>query len=144
MEDIATKNKESVYTFYKAIENNNVDKIVSLFSENAEHFNPYHSDILPKGAKGRKEIRDYWTPILKDFEAVKMSVEDIYAMEDPNIVFVKAHGTVKMKSGLDYNNDYFKVFKFNDKGEIETYYEVFNPIVALKSFDLVNKLVENE
>nr|BFF38502.1 hypothetical protein BACY1_03070 [Tenacibaculum mesophilum] len=137
----AEKNKNTVLSFYKAIDEMNVDGIVNLFSEDSIHVNPYHSNVLPEGAKGKEGVRNYWTPIFEQFEGVEMKIEEIYAMEDPNIVYVKAKGKVKLTDGSDYNNDYYKIFKFNEKGEIKHYSEVFNPIVALQSFNLVDKLL---
>lgn len=138
--NLAEKNKQQVAAFYDAIDNMDVDKIVSLFSEDCVHNNPYASGVLPKGAIGKEEVRAYWTPVFEQFDGVAMTVEELYAMEDPTIVYVKAKGKVRLKDGNDYNNDYFKIFKFNDRGEIKTYLEIFNPIVALRSFGLLDTM----
>ncbi|NOU58295.1 nuclear transport factor 2 family protein [Marinifilum caeruleilacunae] len=140
----ANKHKESVLAFYQAIEEMNTDALVRLFSEDCIHENPYSSDILPEGAIGKEGIRAYWTPVFESFKAVNMSIEEIYAMEDPAIVYVKAQGKVILKDGPDYNNEYFMIFKFDKEGKIRHYTEVFNPIVALKSFNLLDQLKTDE
>jgi ketosteroid isomerase-like protein len=136
----AEKNKQTVLAFYQAIEEMNVEALVGFFSENCVHVNPYASDILPEGAHGKEGIREYWAPVFESFKGVQMTIEEMYAMEDPSMVYVKAKGKVILKDGPDYNNDYFIIFKFNEAGEIQHYTEVFNPIVALKSFNLLDQL----
>ena len=142
--NIAEINKQKVMAFYQAIEEKNTDALVELFSEDCIHINPYASDILPEGARGKDGVRDYWAPVFDSFKGVKMTIEEIYAMEDPYIVYAKAKGKVILNDRPDYNNEYFMIFKFNTAGEIKHYTEVFNPIVALRSFLLLDKLYENE
>ncbi|PXY01989.1 nuclear transport factor 2 family protein [Marinifilum breve] len=136
----ADKNKQTVLAFYQAVEEINVEALVGLFSEDCVHVNPYASDILPEGAHGKEGIHAYWTPVFESFKGVEMTIEEMYAMEDPSMVYVKAKGKVILKDGSDYNNDYFLIFKFNEAGEIQHYTEVFNPIVAIKSFNLLDQL----
>ena len=137
----ASLNKASVKVFFKALENENVDTIVNLFAENAQHINPYHSDILPKGASGKKGIRAYWTPVFPNFDGMKFLIDEIYAMEDPSIVFVKYKGKIKLLNDAGYyENDYYSTFKFDNEGLIIEYVEIFNPIVAARGFGMLNQI----
>ena len=62
-------------------------------------------------------------------------------MEDLKIVFVDFKGHVRLKDGAGlYANDYYAIFKFNDKSEIVEYVEIFNPIVAAKGFGLLDQI----
>ena len=141
MKDIAIRNKASVRAFFKALENENVEQLVALFAVDAEHINPYASGLFPEGAKGREAIRDYWTPVFPNFDGMTFPIEEIYAMEDPNIVYVKYQGKIKLKhdAGI-YENDYFSTFKFDRAGLITEYVEIFNPIVAARGFGLLDKI----
>ena len=139
--EVSSNNKASVRAFFKALENENVDALVDLFSENAKHINPYHSGLFPEGASGKAGIRNYWTPVFPNFDGMTFPIEEIYAMEDPNIVFVKYKGNIKLKDNAGiYSNDYYSTFKFNEQGEITEYVEIFNPIVAARGFGLINKI----
>lgn len=135
------KNKESTKAFFKALEEENVDRIVGLFAENAKQINPYSSGLFPEGANGKEEIRNYWTPVFPNFDGMKFIIEEIYAMEDPNIVFVKYKGKIHLKdnAGL-YENDYYSTFEFDNDGKIIEYVEIFNPIVAARGFGLIDKI----
>ena len=139
--DLAQKNKEKVRAFFSALEAEDVDKVVALFAEDALHINPYHSGIFPEGAQGKEGIRAYWAPVFPNFDGMQFPIHEIYAMEDPNIVFVRYGGRIKLKNNAGlYENDYYSTFKFNDKGEIREYVEIFNPIIAARGFGLLNKI----
>ncbi len=135
------KNKSSVREFFKALEHENIDELLSLFANDARQINPYASGIFPEGANGKEEIRNYWTPVFPNFDGMEFPIEEIYSMEDPRIVFVKYQGKIKLKDGAGlYQNDYYSTFKFNEQGLIEEYVEIFNPIVAARGFGLINKI----
>ena len=137
----AAKNKITVKEFFKALENEDVDRLVDLFSENAKHINPYHSGLFPKGAEGKDGIRAYWTPVFPNFAGMTFPIDEIYAMEDPKMVFVKYKGNIKLKNDAGvYSNDYYSTFKFDEDGKITEYVEIFNPIVAARGFGLLNQI----
>lgn len=138
---IADQNKESVKVFFRSLENEDVDRIVSLFSEEAVHINPYASGIFPEGARGRKGIREYWTPVFPNFDGMQFTIEELFATEDPNIVFVKYKGRIRLKDNAGfYENDYYSTFRFDGEGLIQEYVEIFNPIVAARGFGLLDQI----
>lgn len=135
------RNKESAKAFFKALEEENVDKVVNLFAEDAKHVNPYSSGLFPQGAEGKEEIRNYWAPVFPNFDGLEFNIDEIYAMEDPKIVFVKYQGKIKLKNNAGfYENDYYSTFKYNSVGKIIEYVEIFNPIVAARGFGLLDKI----
>ena len=137
----ANINKSSVKAFFKALEDENVDQLVNLFANDATHINPYASGIFPEGANGKEGIRAYWTPVFPNFDGMTFSIEELYAMEDPSVVFVKYHGKIKHKGKNEYyENDYYSTFKFNANGLITEYVEIFNPIVAARGFGLLDNI----
>ncbi len=139
--EIATKNKATVKAFFKALENGNVDALVSLFAKDAKHTNPYHSGIFPEGAQGKEAIKAYWTPVFPNFDGMTFPIEEIYAMEDPNKVYVKYTGNIKLKNNAGvYSNAYYSTFDFDANGNITNYVVIFNPIVAARGFGLLNKI----
>lgn len=139
--ETATKNKESVKAFFKALESENADAVANLFAEDAKHINPYHSGLFPQGANGKEAIRAYWTPVFPNFDGMTFPIKEIYAMEDPTIVFVSYIGNIKLKDNVGvYTNDYYSTFKFNNNGKITEYVEIFNPIVAARGFGLLGQI----
>lgn len=139
--ETATKNKKTTKAFFKALENENAADVASLFSEDAQHINPYASGLFPEGAYGKEAIKNYWEPVFPNFEGMRFLIEELYAMEDPNIVFVKFTGKIKLKNGAGfYENQYYSTFKFNKEGLITEYVEIFNPIVAARGFGMLNQI----
>ena len=139
--DTATNNKNTVKAFFKALENENAAEIAALVAEDGKHINPYASGLFPEGATGRQEIENYWKPVFPNFDGMRFPIEEIYAMENPDIVFVKFTGSIKLKNNAGfYKNDYYATFKFNPQGFIKEYVEIFNPIVAARGFGLLDKI----
>lgn len=139
--EIAKKNKQTTRTFFKALEEENIEDLVALFANDARHINPYASGLFPQGATGKEGIRDYWTPVFPNFDGMTFAIEEIYAMEDPQMVFVKYQGRIKLKGDAGfYENDYYSTFKFNEAGLIIEYVEIFNPIVAARGFGLIHQI----
>lgn len=137
----ATKNKASVKAFFNALSSENIDGVAELFADNAKHINPYHSGLFPTGANGKEEIKQYWQPVFLNFNGMTFTIKEIYAMEDPNIVFVEYTGNIQLKNNAGvYSNHYYSTFKFNNHGEIIEYVEIFNPIVAARGFGLIDKI----
>lgn len=138
---ISERNKYAVKAFFKALENKNATEVANLFTKDAKHINPYHSDIFPKGANGKEAIKNYWEPVFPNFDGMSFPIDEIYAMEDPNIVFVKYTGNIKLKNNVGvYSNYYYSTFKFNEEGKITEYVEIFNPITAARGFGLLDKI----
>ncbi len=138
---IANQNKQSTKAFFTALEEKNIDSLIALFTEDAKHINPYASGLFPEGATGKTEIKTYWTPVFENFGDMFFPIDEIYAMEDPTIVFVKFKGKIALTTDQGfYENDYYATFKFNKEGLITEYVEIFNPIIAAKGFGLIDKI----
>ncbi|MEM9545538.1 MAG: nuclear transport factor 2 family protein [Bacteroidota bacterium] len=135
------RNKNLVRQFFKSLENKDLETLIGLFAKDGKHINPYHSGLFPKGANGIDEIRSYWTPVFPGFDQMQFPIEELYAMEDPTRVYVKYKGVIKLKDDAGYyENEYYSTFKFNAKGKIVEYVEIFNPITAAKGFGLLDKI----
>ena len=135
------QNKNTVRQFFKALEDEDVEALVGLFADDAKHINPYHSGLFPEGANGKEGILAYWTPVFPNFDGMKFPIEEIYAMENPNIVFVKYDGIIILKNDAGtYENKYYSTFKFNENGKIAEYVEIFNPITAARGFGLLDQI----
>lgn len=139
--EMAKRNKKSAKAFFTALEDENIAALTALFATGARHINPYASGIFPTGAEGREGIRKYWEPVFPNFDGMTFDIEQIYAMEDPTMVFVKYTGRIKLKNNAGhYENNYYSTFRFDDSGLITEYVEIFNPIVAARGFGLIDQI----
>jgi phenazine biosynthesis protein len=139
--ETARKNKASVRAFFQALEDEDITQLLSLFADNGKQINPYASGLFPEGAAGKEALKAYWSPVPDNFDGMKFPLEELYAMEDPNIVFVKYQGRIKLKNDAGmYQNDYYSIFKFNASGLIVEHVEIFNPILAARGFGLIDQI----
>lgn len=135
--DGTNENKVRVRHFFNLLEEERMDEFIEMFAENGSQVNPYASGIFPDGAEGKLELKNYWGPVPDNFERMQFEIEELLATEDPNMVFVKYHGKLKLKEGNGfYENDYYSTFKFDQEGKIVEYVEIFNPIPAAQAFGL--------
>ncbi|MEM7480383.1 MAG: nuclear transport factor 2 family protein [Acidobacteriota bacterium] len=138
---IGERNKATVRKFFKTLENEDIPALVGLFSEDGVQVNPYHGGIFPAGAEGEEGLLAYWTPVPGNFDGMRFPIDELLATEDPDVVFVRYRGEIKLKDGAGYyKNDYYSTFRFNDAGEITEYVEIFDPVVAARGFGLLDQL----
>ncbi|WP_289154183.1 nuclear transport factor 2 family protein [Porticoccus sp. W117] len=138
---IGERNKATVRIFFKYLEQEDIPALVNLFAEDGVQINPYTGGVFPSGAVGREELLKYWAPVPGYFDGMIFPVEEILATEDPNIVFVRYQGKMKLKNGAGiYENKYYSTFRFNDEGKITEYVEIFDPVVAARGFGLLDQL----
>lgn len=139
--ELAHKNKLTVRTFFSLLEQEDIPSFVALFAENGKQVNPYASGLFPEGAQGKEALSAYWTPVPTLFDGMEFPIEELYALEDPNKVFVKYTGRIKLKDNAGvYENNYYSIFSFDREGKILEYVEIFNPIIAAKGFGLLDKI----
>lgn len=138
---IAEINKQKVRDFLRFIEEGRSDKIADIFAENGEHENVYASGLFPEKVRGRKSIEEYWNAPIANFEKMEFPIDELLAMEDPTMIYMKFKGIITLKNGEGiYANDYYATFKFNEKNEIMKYVEIFNPIVAARGFGMLDQI----
>lgn len=137
----AQQNKETVKRFFQLLEKEDITAFINLFAENGRQVNPYASGLFPDGATGKEALTNYWTPVPANFDGMQFPIEELYAMEDPSMVFVKYTGKIKLKNDTGwYENQYYSTFKFDDQGKILEYVEIFNPIVAARGFGMLDQI----
>lgn len=140
-ETLAERNKELVRTFFKLLEEENIPAFINLFAENGKQINPYASRLFPSGAEGKEELTKYWEPLPDNFDGMEFPIQEIYAMEDPNMVYVKYKGKIQLKNNAGlYENQYYSTFTFDENGKILKYVEIFNPITAAKGFGMLDQI----
>lgn len=134
-------NKEIVRQFFRLLEEENIPAFIELFAEDGQQINPYASGLFPEGAKGKEALSAYWEPVPGNFDGMEFPIQELLATEDPNIIFVRYQGKIKLKGGAGYyENQYYSTFRFDEEGKISEYVEIFNPIVAARGFGLLDQI----
>ncbi len=134
---IAIRNKDTVRTFFRKLEAEDIAAFVDLFADDGVQVNPYHGGVFPAGATGKEELLAYWAPVPGNFAGMQFPIEELLATEDPNVIFARYRGEIELKDGAGhYSNQYYSTFRFNDAGEVTEYVEIFDPVVAARVFGL--------
>lgn len=140
-EALQQTNIETVKRFVQLVERRDIPAFLDLFAEEGMQYNYFQESMLPPVIKGKKALREFWTPIPDRFSTMKFPIEEIYPMADPQKVAVKYRGFAKLKDGSgEYNNEYFAMFFFDEEGKIREYHEYSNPVVTAKAFKMMEKL----
>lgn len=136
------RNESTVRRFINLIEQRNIPAFLDLFADDGVQFNYFQSGMIPAEIRGKAALQKFWTPIPERFAEMYFPIENIYQMLDPGISAVKYKGFTKLKdSDKSYDNEYFALFFFNEDGKIKEYHEYSNPVIAAKSFDMVDKIL---
>ena len=125
------KNRNTVDTFFDALENEDFDRLKVIFAEDARQLNPYVPAGFPTVLDGNEAIYNQYSGLPELFGNMSFP-RTIIATEDPNLFFVTFRGEIDIKAGGRYENDYIGVFRLED-GKIIEY---FNPIVMAKAFNI--------
>lgn len=138
---IAERNKQTVTAFFETLEREDMETLVDMFAEDGVQINPYNGGVFPAGAQGKQELLAYWAPVPGNFDSMRFPIDELLATEDPNVIFVRYRGDIKLKNGAGfYRNTYYSTFRFNDSGEITEYVEIFDPVVAARGLGLLEQL----
>ena len=131
---VTETNKKTVDKFFIALETGKYEMLKEVFAENGRQLNPYAPEGFPKSFDGVDAIYNQYSGLAENFGAMKFPRE-IFPTTDPNFFFVKFNGTIVIKSGGKYENDYLGTFKFAD-GKVIEYTEYFNQIVMARAFGI--------
>ncbi len=142
MEKQRERNIETVKQFINLPERKDIPTLVDLFAQDGIQFNYFQQGMLPPEIRGKAALREFWMPIPDKFSEMHFTIDTIFPMLDPGFVAVKFRGFAKLKASRgNYNNEYFAVFRFDEKGQVKEYHEYSNPIITAKAFDMVDKIL---
>ncbi|MEM6706141.1 MAG: nuclear transport factor 2 family protein [Acidobacteriota bacterium] len=136
---VGRRNKETVRTFFRRLEEENIAGFLELFARDGRQLNPYASGFFPEAVDGIDSLREYWEPVPRRFDGLRFTIDELRATEDPRLVFVRYRGRLGLPDGGVYENDDYSTFRFDTDGKISEYVEIFNPIVAARAFGLMDE-----
>ena len=129
-----TDNRQVVENFYVALETENFDLLNDVFAQNGRQLNPYVPEGFPRSFDGRAAIYKQYSGLTAQFSSMKFP-RTIYATDDPDFFFVRSTGTIVLRAGGTYENEYIGTFRL-ENGQVTEYTEYFNPIVMAKAFGI--------
>ena len=128
------KGANLLHDFFTALETAQFHLLKTIFAENGRQLNPYAPEGFPKSFDGAEAIYRQYSGLTATFGKMRFP-RQIFATEDPNFFFVIFKGTIEIKAGGVYENDYLGTFRLQD-GKIAEYTEYFNQMVMAKAFGI--------
>jgi ketosteroid isomerase-like protein len=97
----STKNLSIAHKWFEAFNNHNLDQLLSLYDEDAEHFSPKLKIKKPETnglVKGKQSLRDWWQEAFEQLPTLYYKVTSLTANE--NRVFMEYVRTVQGESDM--------------------------------------------
>jgi ketosteroid isomerase-like protein len=97
----STKNLSIAHKWFEAFNNHNLDQLLSLYDDDAEHFSPKLKIKKPETngfVKGRKTLYDWWQEAFEQLPTLRYKVTSLTANE--NRVFMEYVRTVQGENDI--------------------------------------------
>ena len=129
--------KQAVVDFLTALEDKDLDKLASVWAEDAVQDMPFSPEGFPKRVEGKSNlIKHYaeWPEVSGQANFTDNLV--FYPMQDSTMVYAEWRGDVEIiPTGRNYKQRYGGLFHVVD-GKIELFREYYDPIVFKYAFGL--------
>jgi limonene-1,2-epoxide hydrolase len=86
----SNKNLSIAHKWFEAFNNKNIEQLLSLYDDYAEHFSPRLKEKNPESngiIKGKKEMQTWWEAAFRDLPTLQYKVTSLTA--DPDRVFME-------------------------------------------------------
>ena len=136
--------KETALAFINGLENTNAKEIAALFTESGEIYLPYNNKLFEDAIVGRKSIEQFYAQVFENFTQMSFDIIEIEESGNTGFLFLHFKGRISIGEGEYYCNNYYSTFRIEPDGLIKEYVEVFDPILAARQLDLMDKIIAKE
>lgn len=129
--------KQAVIDFLTSLEEKDMDKLASVWAEDAVQDMPFSPANFPKRVEGKTNLIQHYAS-WPEISGKANFTDDLvfYPMQDATMVYAEWRGNVEIiPTGRIYQQRYGGLFKVVD-GKIELFREYYNPIVFKYAFGL--------
>ncbi len=137
---IMNKLTDTALAFIKGLEHTNAKEITDLFVENGEIYLPYSNGLFVDALVGKKAIEEFYVGVFANFTQMSFDIIEIEANPETGFVFMNFTGKILIGEGKYYGNNYYSTFRIQPDGLIEKYVEVFDPVLAARELNLMDKI----
>ncbi|TGK26887.1 hypothetical protein EHO98_00075 [Leptospira stimsonii] len=136
---VSVESEQIVSKFFRSLENKNIPEFLTVWSQAGVQRMPLSPSNFPKELVGISMIKNQYSGLPDNFNSMKFPYK-IFPTEKENKVIVQYAGSISLKAGGEYNNNYVGIFEWKN-GKIEQFTEYFDPEILEKAFG--KKLQEN-
>jgi ketosteroid isomerase-like protein len=129
--------KQAVIDFLTSLEEKDMNKLASIWAEDAVQDMPFSPEGFPKRVEGKTNLIEHYAPWSEISGRANFTDNLVfYPMQDSTMVFAEWRGDVEIiPTGRNYKQRYGGLFQVVD-GKIELFREYYDPIVFQYAFGL--------
>ncbi len=135
-----SKIKDTALAFIKGLEHTNAKEIAALFVENAKIFLPYSNGLFVDSLDGTKAIEEFYVGVFNNFTEMSFEILEVEENTETGFVFMHFTGKILIGEGKYYGNNYYSTFRIQPDSKIKEYVEIFDPVLAARELDLMDKI----
>lgn len=129
---VSAENKQVVENFFTALEKLDIQSFMKVWAEGGGQNMPLSPEGFPKELNGKDAIFNQYKGLPENYTSMSFP-RKVFATDNPNKVIVQYAGTIPLKTGGEYNNNYVGIFEIkNDK--VEKFTEYFDPFILENAF----------
>lgn len=136
---LSESNKSVIEKFFTSLEKMNISSFLTVWADNGKQLMPMSPDNFPKELNGKDAIYNQYKGLPENYASMKFP-RKYFPTEDPNKIIVQYTGTIPLRDGGEYNNNYVGIFKLED-GKLQQFTEYFDPFILQQAFG--QKLTSN-
>lgn len=129
---VSTETKKVVAEFFTALEKLNIPAFLKVWADNGKQIMPLAPQGFPSLLSGKEAINNQYKALPENYTSMSFPFK-IYPTENPNKAIVQYTGTIPLKDGGEYNNNYVGIFEIRN-GKLQQFTEYFDPFILEEAF----------
>ena len=126
---------QRVRDLFSLVDAMQTDEMLDWFADHSVMELPFAPGKMPRRYDGIDAIRGFVTFVNGTFSSFAMTVDEVYATSDPNLVVVETHSyAVVAENGRPYRNRYVTFVRFDDRGQIVHWREYYDAGEVVRAF----------
>lgn len=129
---VSTETKKVVADFFTALEKLNIPDFLKVWADDGKQIMPLAPQVFPSSLSGKAAIYNQYKALPENYTSMSFPFK-VYPTENPNKAIVQYAGTIPLKDGGEYNNNYVGIFEIHN-GKLQQFTEYFDPYILEEAF----------
>jgi len=138
-ESVAPANKQVIEYFFTALESMNISSFLEVWADDGVQYMPLSPAGFPAKLEGKAAIHRQYKDLPANYTSMHFP-RKYFATGDQELTIVQYSGSIPLKDGGEYNNNYVGLFRIRN-GKLQEFTEYFDPFLLEAAFG--NKLQSN-
>ncbi|HEU4471366.1 MAG TPA: nuclear transport factor 2 family protein [Flavisolibacter sp.] len=130
---------QAVENFFSSLEKLDIPSFLHVWNEDGKQLMPLSPEGFPKELDGKEAVYNQYKGLPQNFLSMSFP-RKVFATESPDKLIVQYAGSIPLKAGGRYDNNYVGIFEIKN-GRIDRFTEYFDPFILARAFGI--KLQDN-